>query len=95
MIKKHYLFLAQLFLLLNISATNAQEKINLDEDWKFHFGNASNPDKDFGYGTKLLFHKSNVFETTIVSPKFVDTTRLGGCTSFCKIINSRNGFSWL
>jgi beta-galactosidase len=74
MIKKHYLFLAQLFLLLNISATNAQEKINLDEDWKFHFGNASNPDKDFGYGTKLLFHKSNVFETTIVSPKFVDTS---------------------
>ncbi|WP_438966047.1 beta-galactosidase GalA, partial [Flavobacterium sp.] len=57
-----------------ISATNAQEKINLDENWKFHFGNASNPDKDFGYGTKLLFHKSNVFETTIVSPKFVDTS---------------------
>lgn len=74
MIKKHYLFLAQLFIFLYISATNAQEKINLDENWKFHFGNASNPDKDFGYGTKLLFHKSNVFETTIVSPKFVDTS---------------------
>ena len=72
--KKNYLFLAQLILILNFTVANAQEKINLDEDWKFHFGNASNPDKDFGYGTKLLFHKSNVFETTIVSPKFIDTS---------------------
>ncbi len=53
---------------------NAQEKISLDEDWRFHFGHASNPDKDFDYSNKLLFHKSNVYETTIVNPKFIDTT---------------------
>ncbi len=53
---------------------NAQKKINFDEGWKFHFGHAANPDKDFDYGNKLLFHKSNVFDTTILSPKFVDTT---------------------
>lgn len=53
--------------------TNAQKKVNFDEGWKFHFGHAANPDKDFDYGNKLLFHKSNVFETTVISPKFVDT----------------------
>lgn len=53
---------------------NAQEKINLDEDWRFHFGHASNPEKDFDYSNKLLHHKSNVYETTVVNPKYVDTT---------------------
>ncbi len=61
-----------IFFLTGLTAT-AQEKISLDEDWKFHFGNSSNPNKDFDYGNILLFHKSNVFETTIVSPKFIDT----------------------
>lgn len=61
-------------LLLCFVFSNAQKKINFDEGWKFHFGHAANPDKDFDYGNKLLFHKSNVFETTILSPKFVDTT---------------------
>lgn len=58
---------------LNFTVVTAQEKTSLDEDWRFHFGNSANPDKDFDYGNTLLFHKSNVYETTIVSPKFIDT----------------------
>jgi beta-galactosidase len=58
---------------LNFTVATAQEKISLDQNWRFHFGNSSNPDKDFDYGNTLLFHKSNVYETTIVSPKFIDT----------------------
>jgi beta-galactosidase len=65
--------LALVCFVLHSIAGNAQKKINFDEGWKFHFGHSANPDKDFDYGNKLLFHKSNVFETTIVSPKFVDT----------------------
>ncbi|MDN3678310.1 beta-galactosidase GalA [Flavobacterium paronense] len=61
-------------LFLCFAFADAQKKINFDEGWKFHFGNSANPEKDFDYGNKLLFHKSNVFETTIVSPKFVDST---------------------
>ncbi len=53
---------------------NAQEKLNLDEDWRFHFGHAANPEKDFDYGNKLQFHKSNVYDMTIVNPKYIDTT---------------------
>jgi len=62
-----------LCLALNFTVVTAQKKISLDEDWKFHLGNSSTPDKDFDYGNALLFHKSNVFEPTIVSPKFIDT----------------------
>ena len=61
-------------LLLNFSTVKGQEKISLDEDWKFHFGHASNPEKDFDYSKTGLLHKSNVFATTVVNPKFVDTT---------------------
>jgi beta-galactosidase len=60
-------------LLVSLNTVFAQKKINLDEDWKFHFGNSANPDKDFDYGNKLLFHKSNIYDTTIISSKFVDS----------------------
>jgi beta-galactosidase len=52
----------------------AQEKISLDEDWKFHFGHAANVEKDFDYSKTALLHKSNVYATTIVHPKFIDST---------------------
>lgn len=61
------------FLFVGFQA-NAQKKISLDEDWRFHFGNAADVSKDFDYGKTALLHKSNVFATTIVNPKFVDTT---------------------
>lgn len=70
MMKRKSLLIGLLFFCF---LANAQKKINLDEDWKFHFGNSSNPEKDFDYGNMLLLHKSNVFETTIINPKFVDT----------------------
>ena len=69
----NYTYLAFLIFILNGFQVNAQEKISLDENWKFHFGNSANPDKDFDYGNVLLFHKSNVFEPTIINPKYVDT----------------------
>ena len=62
------------FILLFSLTVIAQEKISLDEDWKFHFGNSSNPEKDFNYGSTMLFHKSNVFETTVINPKYTDST---------------------
>jgi beta-galactosidase len=69
---KSFCLISCLFLFFPIA--NAQEKVCLDENWKFHFGNSANPSKDFDYGNTLLFHKSNIYETTIVSPKFIDTS---------------------
>lgn len=69
--KKSVLIILFLFAITNIMA---QEKISLDEDWKFHFGHAANAEKDFDYSKTALLHKSNVYATTIVHPKFVDST---------------------
>ena len=38
-----------IFFLFAITNVMAQEKISLDEDWKFHFGHAANVEKDFDY----------------------------------------------
>ena len=35
-------------------AQNVREVIRLDEGWKFAFGNASDPAKDFGCGTEYF-----------------------------------------
>lgn len=59
---------------MSLSKTFAQKKISLDEDWRFHFGNSADVSKDFDYGKTALLHKSNVYATTIVNPKFVDTS---------------------
>ena len=61
------------FLFVGFQA-NSQKKISLDEDWRFHFGNAADVSKDFDYGKTALLHKSNVYAATIVNPKFVDST---------------------
>jgi beta-galactosidase len=37
------------FLFVGFQA-NSQKKISLDEDWRFHFGNAADVSKDFDYG---------------------------------------------
>jgi len=63
-----------IFFLFTITNVMAQEKISLDEDWKFHFGHAANVEKDFDYSKTALLHKSNVYATTIVHPKFNDST---------------------
>jgi beta-galactosidase len=66
-------FLLSCFFLNGITA-NAQKKINFDEGWKFHFGHAANPDKDFNYSTATIFSKSGGAAKTAIDPKFVDST---------------------
>ncbi len=49
--------LSALLCLLAAATINAQtprERINLDENWQFSFGNASDPAKDFGCGTEYF-----------------------------------------
>ena len=35
--------------------TSLRKKINIDDNWKFHFGNAADPAKDFNYGIATIF----------------------------------------
>lgn len=39
---------------LTLSAQSQRERINFNEDWSFAFGDASDPAKDFGYGTEYF-----------------------------------------
>jgi beta-galactosidase len=48
-------------------------KINFDEDWKFHFGNASDPTKDFNYSLVTIFSKTGAAQKTAIDPGFNDS----------------------
>lgn len=52
--KTFYSFIAFLLLSLGLSAQSVRERILMDEDWQFAFGNASDPVKDFGCGTEYF-----------------------------------------
>src|SRR5664279_1597952 len=54
--------------------TTIRKKINIDENWKFHFGHASNPEKDFNYGIANIFAKSGGAAGTAIDPGFKDSS---------------------
>lgn len=61
-------------LFLCFAFANAQKRINFDEGWKFHFGHAANPDKDFNYSTATIYSKSGGAAQTAIDNKFTDST---------------------
>lgn len=68
---------ACLFLLLAITAVSQpgsfRKHISLDEDWRFHFGHAADPAKDFNYGIATIFSKSGGAAGTAIDPRFNDS----------------------
>jgi beta-galactosidase len=54
-------------------AASAQTKTNIDEGWKFHFGHAADPAKDFNYGISAIFSKSGKTDQTALAANFDDT----------------------
>ena len=52
--------------------STAQQHINFDEGWKFSFGHAEDPAKDFNYGLTTLFSKSGSAVNTAINPTFND-----------------------
>ena len=61
---------------IGINAQNVREKILLNEDWKFAFGNAADPAKDFGCGTEYfnyLTKANSIHNEGPYSSKFDDT----------------------
>ncbi|MGZ3952057.1 MAG: glycoside hydrolase family 2 TIM barrel-domain containing protein, partial [Flavisolibacter sp.] len=60
--------------LISLAQTPSREHINFDEDWRFHFGNASDPSKDFNYSINVIFKKTGEAVGTAIDPKFKDST---------------------
>jgi beta-galactosidase len=50
-----------------------RQRVNFDNDWKFHFGHAANPDKDFNYSIATIFSKSGGAARTAIDPRFKDS----------------------
>ncbi|MBK8348761.1 MAG: glycosyl hydrolase 53 family protein [Saprospiraceae bacterium] len=61
-------------ILLTLALNAQHQKINIDKDWRFAFGHASNPEKDFNYSIATIFSKSAGAFKTAIDPVFVDTS---------------------
>jgi beta-galactosidase len=76
--KKHFYIPVILFLLLPFfsfsQSTSNRQQINFDDGWKFHLGNASNPEKDFNYSIANIFAKSGAAVNTAIAPTFKDSS---------------------
>ena len=61
------------WLCYSLRAQSVRERILMDEDWQFAFGNASSPEKDFGCGTEYfnyLTKAASIHNEGPYSPKF-------------------------
>src|SRR5687767_13583762 len=62
------------FLIVSLSPSFAQRKrTDLDRNWKFHFGHAADPAKDFNYGITAIFAKSGKTDNTALAVNFNDS----------------------
>lgn len=68
---KGFLLVAVCIITINISAQRQQ--LNFDKGWKFHYGHAASPEKDFNYSIVNIFSKSGAAANTAIDPKFNDS----------------------
>ncbi len=76
-IRKWLLLAVASMQIAGVMADNVREKILIDEGWKFAFGNAADPTKDFGCGTEYfnyLTKANSVHNTGPYAQKFNDST---------------------
>ncbi|GAA4743724.1 beta-galactosidase GalA [Flavisolibacter ginsenosidimutans] len=68
------IFTAFLFVLASLSSFAQRKHMPFDEDWKFHFGNASDPAKDFNYSVAVIFKKTGEAAHTAIDPRMNDSS---------------------
>lgn len=72
--KKFYLLLLLLTICTShLQAQSVREKISFDNDWKFSFGHAGDPTKDYNFSIAPIFSKNGKAEATAIDKKFDDT----------------------
>lgn len=74
MYRKTALFFFILISIFLSAQSQDRTKLNIDEDWKFHLGNASDPAKDFNYSIANIFSKSGAAGNSAINPKFNDSS---------------------
>ena len=68
-----YVFITCFGITASAQSASQRQKINFDDNWKFHFGHAANPEKDFNYSIATIFSKSGGAARTAVDPRFRDS----------------------
>lgn len=68
------IFLAVLTVCTLFNAAAQRKQVSIDHNWKFAFGHAANPEKDFNYSIKTIFSKSGAAAGTAIDPKFNDSS---------------------
>lgn len=66
------IFILTIFLLPALNAQLPRQRSSLDKGWKFQFGHAGNPEKDFGFGLVSIFSKTGKSDGTAMHPGFDD-----------------------
>ena len=69
----HYLLVSLLLFGSLNSSAQQRTRIHFDDNWKFAFGNANDPLKDFNYGIATIFAKTGAAKNTAIDPKFNDS----------------------
>lgn len=69
-----YLILILIAEIFFCHAVSARDITCIDEGWKFHFGHASDPSKDFNYGLAVIYSKSLSNRNTAIDEKFNDSS---------------------
>ena len=59
---------------ISFSSFAQRQHINFDNDWKFAFGHAANPEKDFNYSIRTIFSKSGGAAGTAIDPDYQDSS---------------------
>lgn len=59
-------------IMLSAQHSGSRETVYFDEDWKFHFGNAADPAKDFDYRVANIYSKSGYADNSAIAPGFKD-----------------------
>lgn len=71
---RYFLIAAVFIFVASQNFAQTRKKTNLDEGWKFHFGHAADPVKDFNYSIATIFSKSGGAQHTAIDPKFDDAS---------------------
>ena len=71
--KKQVSFFLTCLLCLGVAAQPVRKHTSFDEGWRFAFGNASDPQKDFNFGIATIFSKSGGAQRTAIDPRFRDS----------------------
>lgn len=66
-------YILLLTVLLSINTVEARDRISLDKGWKFSLGHATQPEKDYNYGTARLFAKTAENFWTCITHDFDDS----------------------